>query len=145
MTKIDFFSNAPNRLDYVARLLRKVHAAQQNAVVIGDAAVLNKLSDALWHIYGFLAHDVQPIEGDACPASIALVSESMVHFPHHDVMINLTDETPENFARFTRLIEVVPNEPEPKQAARDRWAFYKARGYAMTHHDIAAKVAQTSQ
>lgn len=138
MTKIDFFSNAPNRLDYVARLLNKVHAAQQSAVVFGETHTLNALSDALWEFKGFFAHDVQPSENEFC-ASIVLISEALSEFPHHDVLINLSDETPTFFARFNRLIEVVPNDDAPKQAARDRWGFYKSRGYHLTHHDIAAK------
>ena len=140
MTRIDFFSNAPNRLDYVARLLNKVHTAQQTAVVYGDTQTLNALSDALWHNPAFLAHDVEPQTSAHC-APIVLISETMSSFPHHDVLINLSDETPSFFASFNRLIEVVPNESTPKQAARDRWGFYKARGYALTHHDIAAKKA----
>ena len=138
MTRIDFFSNAPNRLDYVVRLLNKVHIAQQTAVVYGDALTLNALSDALWHNPAFLAHDIQP-STSSHSAAIVLISEAMLDFPHHDVLINLSDDTPSFFASFNRLIEVVPNEDAPKQAARDRWGFYKTRGYALTHHDIAAK------
>lgn len=138
MTRIDFFSNAPNRLDYVARLLNKVHTAKQTAVVYGDVQTLNALSDALWHNPAFLAHDVQP-STSSHNAPIVLISEAMLDFPHHDVLINLSDEMPTFFATFNRLIEIVPNEDTPKQAARDRWGFYKARGYVLTHHDIAAK------
>ncbi|WP_114563965.1 DNA polymerase III subunit chi [Ephemeroptericola cinctiostellae] len=141
MTRIDFFSNAPNRLDYVARLLNKVHTAQQTAVVYGDPRILNALSDALWHNPAFLAHDVQPNVSLSHSAPIVLISEAMLDFPHHNVLINLSDDTPSFFASFNRLIEVVPNEDAPKQAARDRWGFYKARGYVLTHHDIAAKKA----
>ncbi|TDR31709.1 DNA polymerase III subunit chi [Hydromonas duriensis] len=138
MTKIDFFSNAPNRIDYVARLLAKVQAAQQTAVVYGDAPVLSALSDALWHQSSFLAHDIQPKQLSHC-ASLVLMMNVSDDLPHHDVLINLSDETPHFFARFNRLIEVVPNEDTPKQAARERWGFYKSRGYLLTHHDIAAK------
>lgn len=138
MTKIDFFSNAPNRLDYVVRLLNKVRAAQQTAVVYGEASTLNALSDALWQSRGFVAHDFETID-ETFSASITLISAALDNFPHHDVLINLSDETPSFFASFNRLIEVVPNDDKPKQAARDRWGFYKSRGYPLTHHDINAK------
>lgn len=139
MTRIDFFSNAPNRLDYVARLLHKVHTAQQTAVVYGDPDTLSALSDALWHNPAFLAHDVQANASLSHSAAIVLISEAMLDFPHHNVLINLSDVTPSFFASFNRLIEVVPNEDAPKQAARERWGFYKSRGYVLNHHDIAAK------
>lgn len=138
MTKIDFFSNAPNRLDYVVRLLHKVRTAQQTAVVYGEAPTLNALSEALWQSKGFVAHDLETVD-EACSASITLLSSALDTFPHHEVLINLSDETPVFFASFNRLIEVVPNDDKPKQAARDRWGFYKSRGYQLTHHDINAK------
>ena len=143
MTKIDFFSNAPNRLDYVARLLNKVHSSGQTAVVYGASTVLAELSDALWQAKSFLAHeqfDAEPSEvGEPIVAPIVLTSVALADFPHHEVLINLTDELPSFFAQFHRLIEVVPAEEQPRQAARERWQHYKSRGYVMRHHDIAAK------
>ena len=140
MTKIDFFSNAPNRLDYVARLLNKVHSSGQTAVVFGAAPALAQLSDALWQAKSFLAHEQLDADvGEAIVAPIVLTSVALADFPHHDVLINLTDELPAFFAQFHRLIEVVPNEEQPRQAARERWQHYKSRGYVMKHHDIAAK------
>jgi DNA polymerase-3 subunit chi len=50
-------------------------------------------------------------------------------------MINLARQTPTLFSRFERLIEVIASAPEDVAAGRERWAFYRDRGYAMTHHD----------
>lgn len=136
MTQIDFFSNAPNRLDYVVRLLKKVRAANQTAVVLATPDALNALSDALWRLDGFYAHDVESTD---LAAPIVLIGNMPAHLPHYANLINLTDSVPDGFASFTRLIEVVPTDDAPRQAARTRWAFYKDRGYALTHHDIAAK------
>lgn len=148
MTRIDFFSNAPNRLDYVARLLTKVHVAGQKAVVFGNESTLSALSQALWASNAFLAHDYVSKESDITHLSasdeplvapIILTCLALPDYPHHEVLINLSDVIPEGFAQFHRLIEVVPSEPTPKEAARQRWTHYKNRGYAMNHHDIAAK------
>ena len=142
MTKIDFFSNAPNRLDYVIRLLKKVQGAKQTAVVYGEESTLNALSDALWQQDGFCAHDVYHEQNPTTlVADIVLVSSIPNQFPHHSNLINLTDSLPNFFAAFTRLIEVVPADEAPRQAARERWLHYKSRGYVMSHHDIAAKNA----
>lgn len=140
MTKIDFFSNAPNRLEYVTRLLKKVLAAQQKAVVFAPANTLSQLSDALWQLDGFCAHDViDPNAVEPLVAPIILTSTAPAHLPHYEVLINLSDELPSFFAAFLRLIEVVPAQDEPKQKARERWAHYKSRGYPLTHFDIAKK------
>ena len=140
MTQIDFFSNAPDRIEYVARLLAKVQQKGQNAVVYGSAQTLNTLSQALWRSEGFLAHEVLlEINGpvnDIAPFILTACEHD--HWPHHQVLVNLSDTQPSFFAQFERLIEVVPNEPEPKQKARDRWQSYKHTGYTLKHHDIAA-------
>ena len=140
MTQIDFFSNAPNRIEYVARLLQKVQQRGQTAVVYGDAPTLRSLSDSLWQANGFLAHELILESVNDLPniAPFILTAHPHAHFPHHEVLINLSDEQPTFFAQFERLIEVVPNEDTPKQMARERWQNYKRAGYAMKHHDISA-------
>ena len=140
MTQIDFFSNAPNRVEYVARLLSKVQQKGQNAVVYGSESVLSTLSNVLWRSEGFLAHELVLNDQDSLDniAPFILTACEYDHWPHHQVLINLTDSQPTFFAQFERLIEIVPNEDEPKQRARDRWQSYKHTGYVLKHHDIAA-------
>ena len=140
MTQIDFFSNAPNRVEYVARLLSKVQQKGQNAVVYGSESVLSTLSNVLWRSEGFLAHELVLNDQDSLDniAPFILTACEYDHWPHHQVLINLTDTQPTFFAQFERLIEIVPNEDEPKQRARDRWQSYKHTGYVLKHHDIAA-------
>ena len=140
MTQIDFFSNAPNRIEYVARLLLKVQQRGQNAVVYGSAQTLSALSTALWRSEGFLAHEMM-LDNNAPLNDVApfiLTACEHEHWPHHQVLINLSDAQPSFFAQFERLIEIVPDEPAPKQKARDRWQSYKHTGYTLKHHDIAA-------
>ena len=140
MTQIDFFSNAPDRIEYVARLLLKVQQRGQNAVVYGSAQTLSALSTALWRSEGFLAHEMM-LDNNAPLNDVApfiLTACEHEHWPHHQVLINLSDAQPSFFAQFERLIEIVPDEAAPKQKARDRWQSYKHTGYTLKHHDIAA-------
>ena len=140
MTQIDFFSNAPNRIEYVARLLLKVQQRGQNAVVYGSAQTLSALSTALWRSEGFLAHEMM-LDNNAPLNDVApfiLTACEHEHWPHHQVLVNLSDAQPSFFAQFERLIEIVPDEAAPKQKARDRWQSYKHTGYTLKHHDIAA-------
>lgn len=140
MTQIDFFSNAPDRIEYVARLLLKVQQRGQNAVVYGSAQTLSALSTALWRSEGFLAHEMM-LDNNAPLNDVApfiLTACEHEHWPHHQVLVNLSDAQPSFFAQFERLIEIVPDEAAPKQKARDRWQSYKHTGYTLKHHDIAA-------
>ena len=55
---------------------------------------------------------------------------------HDDVLINLTDTVPEFFTRFERIAEVVIQEPVVRNAGRERFRFYRERGYPLHHHDM---------
>jgi DNA polymerase III subunit chi len=49
--------------------------------------------------------------------------------PHHDVLINLSSQWPKPFASFERLLEIVEHDDAQKNAARERYKFYKSRGF----------------
>lgn len=52
-----------------------------------------------------------------------------------DLLINLAPDVPEFFSRFERVAEVIGAEPENKAAGRERFRYYRDRGYELhTHH-----------
>lgn len=54
-----------------------------------------------------------------------------------DVLINISGQVGDFFSRFSRHNEVVP--PAARDQARERYRFFKDRGYALTTHKIAAE------
>lgn len=52
----------------------------------------------------------------------------------HDVLINLSQEVPTFFGRFERLAEIVVG--EDKTIGRERYSFYRHRGYPLKHHEL---------
>ena len=58
MTRIEFHFNAPERLQYACRLLRKASAQNLRIGVVGSAAALRQLDAALWNFSAvdFLPH-----------------------------------------------------------------------------------------
>jgi DNA polymerase-3 subunit chi len=58
---------------------------------------------------------------------------------HDEVLINLRDETPSMFSRFRRLIEIVSVEDADRAAARERFRFYRDRGYEIRTHQLGAE------
>ena len=58
--------------------------------------------------------------------------------PHHEVLVNLGGGQPPWFASFERLVEVVGSDDDDRAGARERWRFYRERGYALERHDLAA-------
>jgi DNA polymerase-3 subunit chi len=59
--------------------------------------------------------------------------------PHDEVLVNLGRESPPSFARFERLVEIVTRDEDDKRAARERYRFYRDRGYPIQTHTLGAE------
>lgn len=140
MTEVAFHFNTPDKVGYACRLLRKAVGAGASVVVTGDAALLRELDATLWT---FSALDFVPHCHDAAAAapvvalSPVVLTASPRAAPHHQVLVNLGEAVPEGFETFERLIEVVTGDEADRQAARQRWKHYAARGYDIKRHDRA--------
>lgn len=138
MTRIDFYSNAEPKLQFACQLAAK--AVQQSlrvVIYVPDENAARGIDKMLWTFQatGFVPH---------CPAIHTLASETPVviaredaEMPHYQVMLNLHGESPPSFSRFERLIELVGADDDDRRLARDRYRFYRDRGYEIHHHDLA--------
>jgi DNA polymerase-3 subunit chi len=54
-----------------------------------------------------------------------------------DVLINLQKQHPPFFSRFRQLVELVGMDEEDKIAARQRFKFYRDRGYQIQSIDVS--------
>lgn len=136
MTRIDFHSGVPDKAGYLCRLIRKAYGAGQKVVVHGTPAQLADLDARLWTFSAldFLPHcGVDSPHAGVTPIVLAASLESV---PHHDILINLHAQPPAQFASFERLIEVVGTDPADVGAGRERFRFYRERGYPLEHHNI---------
>ena len=134
MTRIDFHTNVPDKIAYACRLVRKARAAQCKIVLLTAPSELARLDDALWTFseQEFLPHVVA---GDALAGDtpVILSASDDAELPHHQILINLTDATPRHFARFERMFEIVASDEAAAAAGRERYRFYKQRGYPLSH------------
>jgi DNA polymerase III subunit chi len=143
MTSIDFHFNTPDRLQYACRLTRKIiNANQANpttplAVYCSNEDRLGAFDRLLWEFSGtdFIAHARAEDPIAAQSPVILMANEASLH--SHHLLLNLDDTPPAFFSRFIRLLEVVSNDPEDKQKARDRFMFYRDRGYALNKYDLS--------
>jgi len=145
MTRIEFHFNAPDRLTYTCRLLRKVHASQLRAGVVGSQPFLAHLDQALWT---FSALDFIPhvlVVGNGLPpangVSPIVLAESVSALGPVDVLVNLGDAVPVGFETVPRLIEIVTADDLDRANARMRWKQYSQQGYELIRHDLAKPVA----
>ena len=86
---------------------------------------------------GFLPH---------CRLASPLASETPIIVDHaleHEgpaaVLVNLSFEPPPFFSRFERLAEIVRPTKRTSQAGRERYRFYRERGYELRAHNLAER------
>ena len=141
MTRIDFYltqtSNEKQRLLTACRLVEKVNKLGHHVFIYSDnAEQVKQLDELLWTFRdgSFLPHTTS----DASDADMhpVVIGEQHQEDAAHDVMINLADSIPDCFSRFERVAEVVGGVENEKQAARQRFKFYRDRGYALETHEL---------
>ena len=142
MTEVSFHFNAPDKLTYACRLVRKARGAGARLVVTGEPELLRSLDTELWTFspLEFIPHcHAQAAPQQVVEASPVVLTEAAREAAHQDVLVNLGSSVPDGFERFERLIEVVTQDEDDRQHARRRWKHYADRGYAIVKHDLAVK------
>ena len=142
MTEVAFHFNAPDKVAYACRLLRKALGGGSRLVVLGDSETIALLDRALWNMapHEFLAHCGEDAADFVRAASPIVLSSTAQGMPHQQVLLNLGEGVPAGFGSFERLIEVVGrDDAEDRQRARLRWKHYADRGYEITRHDLALR------
>lgn len=136
MTQVDFHSKVPDKLNYACRLVRKARIAGMKVVLFADSREqLAALDEMLWTFseQDFLPHVLAGDELDQV-TPVILTDDAAQALPHHQVLVNLSRHTPEHFARFERMFEIVSTDEDDLLAGRERYKQYQERGYPLTHH-----------
>lgn len=137
MTEIDFYTQAGDKLAVACTLCAKAFTrGLRTSVHTPDAETSAQLDRILWTTpaTGFLPHcsGTHPL----ARATPVIIDHDPEHFMHDQVLINLTDTLPSYFSRFERVLEIVGMAEEDKARARERFRFYRDRGYLIRTHDL---------
>ena len=140
MTTIDFYTHCASRYEIAATLVAKAWAQHGSVRVLTPDPVATDEFDRFlwsWPALGFVPH---------CRLGSALAAETPVlvdHVPSHDgpaaVLVNLHPSPPPFFSRFERLLEVIGLDDDETAAGRERWKFYKTRGYEVRSHNLSER------
>jgi DNA polymerase-3 subunit chi len=137
MTKVDFYTGSTDKLRTACQLSHK--AMQNNLRVMlftPDEATSVALDKLLWHYpsNAFIPHCfcTEP-EAHSVPVVLGHNEEG---FPHSELLISLHPACLPFFSRFQRVIEIVSQDEEDACLGRERFKFYKDRGYEMRHFDL---------
>jgi len=139
MTRIEFYFNVADKLAKATELCeRAVAKGRQLTLFTQDDAMSSSLQQKLWQYSptSFLP-SAYPLDEISAHAPI-VVDAVGTHLIQDDILINLKTEHPPFFSRFRYLVELVGNDEDDKVAARQRYKFYRDRGYQVKSTDAAA-------
>ena len=144
MTRIDFYLLQGDwridRLNLVCKLAEKAIGRNQKVFIYSqDIDELSALDTSLWDFraMSFVAHQlIEPgrllSSSDSDPVQLSSGEPGM----DRKLLINLAPEVPSFFSRFERTLEIVNEDPAIQMPGRNRYRFYKQRGYPLQHHKM---------
>jgi len=142
MTRIDFYilpdEDLRARLVTACRLTETAWLQGLRVHIHADSpALAEQIDNLLWTFRDgtFVPHAIEPSDTANFPVTIGHDWE-----PPFDcaVLVNLATEAPRFFGRFERVTEIVNQEPAVRDAGRERYRFYRDRGYELHHHELGA-------
>lgn len=140
LTSVDFYFNAHDRLEVACRLAGKAYTRKKKLLIFAPDRDMAKRIDRMlwtWQQLSFLPHC---FAGDPLAEHTpVLIATQAADRPECDVLLNLSGDCPPFFERYARLLEVVGAGDDERNQGRSRYRFYKERGYAIFHHDLAPR------
>jgi len=144
MTKIDFYvlsgTGQQARENMACRLVDKIYQLNRQIYIATESQQdAQRIDDMLWTFRpgSFIPHCIgmdEPAKTSQTPVIIGYKSTT----PElGDVLLNLTHEVPLFFSQFDRVAELVSADEQSRALSRNRFKFYKDRGYELTTHEIA--------
>ena len=142
MTRVDFYvldSTSPQARDkLVCRLTEKAYSLDHTIYIHADTSEQAQHLDNLLWTYrdgSFIPHQLH----DEHQSETCTVIIGHNHEPesHSEVLINAGNEVPMFFSRFERVAEVVTQDEQQRNYARERFKFYRERGYELETHNLS--------
>lgn len=141
MTQIEFYSvdGEVSKLptEHITEVVKRGYRKGQKIFIHAkNKRMAEKLDEILWthDSKSFLPHQlVGEDENTKPPIEIGYGQTPNTPF---GILINLDDDVPDFFNRFTWVFEYVFGEEEEKNKARDRFKYYRKNGYQVNHKKI---------
>jgi DNA polymerase III subunit chi len=138
MTRIEFLHSAADRIQSASLWLQQAWGLRQRVLVyVPDRELATRLDRILWTqpALSFVphCHAADPLAAETA----ILLTDQLDSPPQESCLLNLDNQLPPGFSRFERLIEIVGVDAADRLPARERFKFYRERGYAIDSRDIS--------
>lgn len=134
MTRVLFYSEIVDTANAVAILVQKaLMKKHQVTIMVADEKAAKHGSEMLWQD-GSMSFLPNVLASNALAKTTPIVFDwNENQLCQDDILINLSHRQLTAFSRFRQLIEVVGVEESDKVEARQRYKFYRDRGYEIKH------------
>jgi DNA polymerase-3 subunit chi len=142
VTRISFLHGAGDRIQSAAQWLQQAWGKRMAAhfsvlVYVPDAEQAARLDRILWTqpALSFVPHcrSDSPLANE----TPILLTDRLDSPPQENCLLNLGNDLPPIFSRFEHLVEIVSTDDTDRLPARERFKFYRDRGYAIESRDIS--------
>lgn len=140
MTEISFYvgkmTTLRGRLLLACRLVEKARAHNMHVHIHTDGFNASKQIDELLWTFNetsFIPHTANITCDTKEPVTISNNYEPMVNC---DYLINLSNKRPDFFSKFNKMAEILDQNKENLAAGRERYSFYKNRGYTLKYYQL---------
>lgn len=142
MTRVDFYvllvASLSARQILACRLAEKAYRLRHKILIRTESPVQNKtMDDLLWTFRAgsFVPHiTAKAYQTDSIVPVVLSDDESPDCFK--EILINLSNDLPKAYTRFERVIELIDQSPDIRNAGRERYRRYKEQGLAVETHKI---------
>lgn len=142
MARVNFAFGATERITQACQTTLKQYLAGQKMVVYAsDIARLKLFDQKLWAVdeAAFVPH-VWAEDPLAPQTPIVLVNKDLANMLEgmspDTWLLNLDDACPPTCGPLQRVLEIVSDAPEDKEAARQRWRTYQAAGHDLKSYSL---------
>jgi DNA polymerase-3 subunit chi len=144
VTQVDFYildsDSDEGRLLLACKIVDKATQLDHHVYVHSTSDdEARKLDELLWTFAqgSFIPHLVVRSELEVPPVEPVLIGVNQSPGPGRwDVLVNLAVEVPEFFSRYERVAEVVDANSARRAQSRERYRFYRDRGYQLNTHQV---------
>jgi DNA polymerase-3 subunit chi len=137
LIEVHFYSHVADKFATACRVTAKARVQGLRVLIsLASPEQTEKLDKLLWvaPALSFIPHCLSGHElSDMTPVLLRheLTSDAA------DVLINLRDDTPADFARFYRLVELVGMDDDERATGRTKWRFYRDSGCILHNHSLS--------
>jgi DNA polymerase-3 subunit chi len=141
MTEVVFHYGVEDKMDYAIRLVRKAARSGSRLRVALAPEELAAFSGRLWAAAStrFLAHcDEQAAPSVQRRSPVLLSASGASDETGVPVLLNLTNDMPQDSQRYQKILEVITTDPQDRQQGRTRKRAYDSAQCTVSMHDAGA-------